>query len=186
MNLPTVLTLMRIGAVPILAILYLFSFSWVNLVCCVIFTVAALTDLLDGYLARKWEQTSSFGAFLDPVADKMLVVVVLLLLLYAHPSFWMLLPAVVIIGREITVSALREWMAEKGKRGVVAVSSLGKYKTTLQMIALGMLIYEQPIGFIPIMNIGYILLYIAAGLTIWSMLLYLKSARPEFELSDSV
>ncbi len=186
MNLPIILTFMRIGAVPILAILYLFSFPWVNLVCCVIFTVAALTDLLDGYLARKWEQTSSFGAFLDPVADKMLVVVVLLLLLYAHPSFWMLLPAVVIIGREITVSALREWMAEKGKRGLVAVSNLGKYKTTLQMVALGMLIYEQPIGWIPIMNIGYILLYIAASLTLWSMLLYLKSARSEFDISDSV
>jgi CDP-diacylglycerol---glycerol-3-phosphate 3-phosphatidyltransferase len=185
MNLPTTLTLMRIGAVPLLAGLYLLPYSWVNLVSCVLFTVAALTDLLDGYLARRWQQTSSFGAFLDPVADKMLVVVVLLLLLYEHPSVWMLLPAAVIIGREITISALREWMAVKGKREQVAVSKLGKYKTTLQMVALGMLIYDQPIGFIPITQVGYLLLYAAAGLTLWSMWIYLQSARPEFQITEN-
>ena len=144
----------------------------------VIFIVAAFTDWLDGYLARKWDQTSPFGAFIDPVADKLIVAVALLLILYKTPSWYILLPVVVIIGREITVSALREWMAELGQRSAVKVSYVGKLKTAFQMLSIACLIYYSPVLDLPTFEIGVTLLYVAAALTISSMLSYLKAAWP--------
>jgi CDP-diacylglycerol--glycerol-3-phosphate 3-phosphatidyltransferase/cardiolipin synthase len=152
--------------------------SWVNLATTGIFALAAITDWFDGYLARRWQQTSAFGAFLDPVADKLLVAVVLVLLVQKHPSVWMAIPAAVIIGREITISALREWMAELGERTQVSVSFIGKVKTVAQMGALLMLLYDVPLFDISMHKAGYILLYIAALLTLWSMFIYLRAALP--------
>ena len=144
-----------------------------------IFALAAITDLMDGYLARKLDQTSRLGAFLDPVADKLMIAVVLVLLVQEHPTIWLALPAAVIVGREITVSALREWMAELGARRKVAVSYLGKVKTVAQMLALLLLIYHAPILGLPIYKIGMFSLYIAAVLTLCSMLQYIYLAWPE-------
>ena len=141
-----------------------------------IFALAAITDLMDGYLARRLGQTSKLGAFLDPVADKLMIAVVLVLLVQEHPTIWLALPAAVIIGREITVSALREWMAELGARRKVAVSYLGKIKTVAQMVALLLLIYHAPILGLPIYETGMFSLYVAAVLTLWSMFVYLETA----------
>jgi CDP-diacylglycerol--glycerol-3-phosphate 3-phosphatidyltransferase/cardiolipin synthase len=149
----------------------------------VIFVLAAITDGLDGYYARKLGQTSALGAFLDPVADKLMITVVLVLLVEDQPSIWIALPAAVIIGREITISALREWMAELGASSKVAVSGYGKLKTICQMVALGFLIYHNDLFSIPIYTIGMVLLYIASILTLWSMILYLQAAWPQ--LKDS-
>jgi CDP-diacylglycerol--glycerol-3-phosphate 3-phosphatidyltransferase len=143
-----------------------------------LFTIAAITDWLDGYLARRLQQTSAFGAFLDPVADKLIVVVALVLLVQAIPTSWMAIAAVIIIGREITISALREWMAQLGNSGKVAVSMLGKLKTTAQMTALILLLYRKPIGDFPTLEVGLGLLVVAAGLTLWSMAVYLIAAWP--------
>ncbi len=178
MNIPTGLTLLRIALIPVFVGAFYLPFSWTHLLTTAIFALAAITDWLDGYLARRWNQTSAFGAFLDPVADKLIVVVALVLLTQAHPSPWMAIPAVIIIGREITISALREWMAELGQRAQVAVSKIGKIKTTAQMIALLMLLYREPLFNLPILQMGYVSLYIAALLTLWSMLLYLRAALP--------
>ncbi len=180
-NIPNSLTLLRIALIPVFVGSFYLSFDWANEVACVIFIIAAITDWLDGYLARKLDQTSNLGAFLDPVADKLMVAVVLVLLVEKYPSIWLSLPAAVIIGREITVSALREWMAELGARSKVAVSIYGKIKTVAQMIALILLIYHSPIFGIPIDEIGLIALYIAAILTIISMFQYLISALPKLK-----
>jgi len=177
-NIPNILTLIRIILIPILIIAFYIPVSWNNIITTCIFGLAAATDWLDGYLARRWQQTTAFGAFLDPVADKLIVAVALVLLVQAHPTPWMALPAAIIIGREITISALREWMAELGKRANVAVSQIGKIKTTAQMLALMMLLFHDPVFSLPIFTIGYVLLYIAAILTLWSMLIYLKAALP--------
>jgi CDP-diacylglycerol--glycerol-3-phosphate 3-phosphatidyltransferase len=144
-----------------------------------LFAVAAVTDWMDGYLARRWGQVSHLGAFLDPVADKLMVAVALVLLVEAHPSPVLALPAAVIIGREITVSALREWMAELGARSRVAVSAVGKFKTGAQMVAITLLILHQPLFGLPIYAIGLFLFYLAAILTLWSMLIYLRLAWPD-------
>ena len=146
-----------------------------------IFVVAAVTDWLDGFLARKLQQISKLGAFLDPVADKLMVAVVLVLLVERNPGLLLTLPAAVIIGREIAVSALREWMAELGARSRVAVSIYGKIKTIAQMIALPLLIYATPLYSIPVYGIGLVLLYVAAGLTLVSMYQYLVSAWPKLK-----
>jgi len=138
--------------------------------------VAAFTDWLDGYLARLWNQESRFGAFLDPVADKLMVACVLILLVEFDSSPWLTIPAIIIIGREITISALREWMAEMGQRGAVAVGWLGKVKTATQMLSLALLLYLHNIGAFPTYQVGMVALYIAAFLTIWSMFDYLKAA----------
>jgi len=172
--------------IPVFVIIFYLPFSWHYLVACVIFVLAAITDGLDGYYARKLGQTSALGAFLDPVADKLMVAVVLVLLVEDDPdnwSFWLALPAAVIIGREITISALREWMAELGASSKVAVSGYGKLKTICQMVALGFLIYHNDLFGMPIYNIGMVLLYIASILTLWSMILYLQAAWPQ--LKDS-
>lgn len=177
-TIPNILTLLRIALIPLFVVVYYVPAGWGMPLSALVFMFAAITDWMDGYLARKLDQASPFGAFLDPVADKLIVVVALVMLVERHGSLLLVLPTLIIIGREITVSALREWMAELGERGVVAVSFIGKLKTTLQMIALLLLLFYRPLLGIPIYEIGLILLYIAAILTLWSMWLYLLAARP--------
>lgn len=177
-TLPNILTVFRIALIPVLVLVYYLPFVWVNVAVTALFGLAALTDWFDGYFARKLGQVSPFGAFLDPVADKLIVAVVLVLLVQSNPAWWFVVPAAVIIGREIAVSALREWMAEIGERAQVAVSTIGKIKTTVQMIALLLLLYHAPIGPLPTRELGITLLYLAAILTLWSMLIYLKAAWP--------
>jgi len=179
MTLPTKLTVLRIGMIPVFILLfYIPLFGIKNYLLTGLFILAGLTDWFDGYLARRMGTQSEFGAFLDPVADKLMVSVVLVLLVSVHPGWLLALPATIIIGRELTISALREWMANVGERTKVAVSIIGKFKTTAQMIAIGFLLFEKPIGDLPTLEIGYILLYLAAFLTLWSMFLYLQAAWP--------
>jgi CDP-diacylglycerol--glycerol-3-phosphate 3-phosphatidyltransferase/cardiolipin synthase len=177
-NIPNILTLLRIALIPVFVVIFYLPVPWARPACAVVFTVAAITDLLDGWLARRWGQTSPLGAFLDPVADKLMVAIALVLLVQAEPRMVLALPAAVIIGREITVSALREWMAEVGARAKVAVSMAGKLKTTAQMIAIVLLIIGGPVLGIPLTGLGLALLYLAALLTLWSMVLYLRAAWP--------
>lgn len=177
-NIPNLLTLLRIVLIPVFVLLFYLPLEWAREICALVFSVAAITDWFDGYLARRWGQVSPFGAFLDPVADKLMVAVALLLLVQAEPTPALAIPAAVIIGREITISALREWMAELGARAEVAVSIIGKIKTAIQMIAILLLIYEAPIAGIPVFTVGFVLLYVAAALTFWSMILYLRAAWP--------
>ena len=177
-NIPNLLTLLRIVLVPVFVLVFYLPVSWAHALTALIFALAAVTDWLDGYLARRLEQSSHFGAFLDPVADKLMVAVALVLLVQANPNPLLAIPAAVIVGREIAISALREWMAEVGKRGHVAVSFIGKFKTGAQMAALLLLLYRDPLLSLPTLTIGYVLLYVAAGLTLWSMLMYLKAAWP--------
>ncbi len=181
LNLPNVLTLTRIVAIPLFVLAFLWEHHWSNLVAFAIFSLAAVTDWLDGHLARKWGQTSAFGAFLDPVADKLMVATALVLIVYRDggATVWIPLAAAVIIGREIAISALREWMAELGQRGRIKVSAVGKIKTIVQMVALLLMIYNQPLLTVPLHLIGEWLLYVAAVLTLWSMLQYLGAALPE-------
>jgi len=176
MNIPNTITLTRIIMIPIFVIVFYLPFKWNNEVACLIFTLAALTDILDGYLARKLNQISPLGAFLDPVADKLMVAVVLVLLVQQDPSPLIALPAAIIIGREITVSALREWMAEIGARSKVAVSIYGKIKTIAQMVSLALMIFSDPLFGLPIYEIGLVCLYVAAILTLWSLYEYMSSA----------
>ena len=177
-NLPNSLTLLRIALIPVFVVIFYLPTPWARPVCALVFTLAGLTDWLDGWLARRWGQTSPLGAFLDPVADKLMVAVALVLLVQADPTMWLALPAAVIIGREITVSALREWMAEIGARATVAVSMAGKLKTTAQMVAIVLLVLGGPVLGHPVRGMGYVLMYIAAALTLWSMFLYLRAAWP--------
>ncbi len=178
MTIATYLTLIRIGLIPVFVIVFYLPLKWVHIASAIIFSLAAITDWLDGYLARRFNQISTFGAFLDPVADKLMVAVALVLLVQAHPTPWLAVPAAVIIGREIAVSALREWMAEIGKSTRVAVNMAGKIKTGSQMAAIIMLLYHEPVWVIQIYPLGMIALYIAAGLTLWSMIKYLIMAWP--------
>ncbi len=175
-TIPNILTLTRIALIPLLVIVYFSSIEMAMPFAAILFIIAGLTDLLDGYLARKLNQTSAFGAFLDPVADKLIVTCALVIVVYRHPSFYVLIPALIIIGREITVSALREWMAELGNRGKVAVSYLGKIKTTLQIVAIVFLLWYHPIMGLPTFDIGLWLLGIAAVLTVISMIDYIRAA----------
>ena len=181
-NLPNALTLLRIALIPVFAVVFYLPFAWGNVAVTAIFAIAALTDWLDGFLARQLDQTSAFGAFLDPVADKLMVAVALVMLVDVNPTPFvgliLALPAAVIIGREIVISALREWMAEIGERAQVAVSTIGKIKTTAQMVSLLLLLYREPLGQLPTVEIGLALLYLAAALTLWSMVIYLRAAWP--------
>jgi CDP-diacylglycerol--glycerol-3-phosphate 3-phosphatidyltransferase/cardiolipin synthase len=177
-NTPNILTLLRIVLIPVFVGVFYLPAPWGRLACAVVFAVAAVTDWFDGYLARRLGQTSPLGAFLDPVADKLMVAVALVLLVQADPRAVLALPAAVIIGREITVSALREWMAELGARSRVAVSALGKFKTTAQMVAILLLILDDSLWNLPVYYLGLALLYLAAILTLWSMMLYLRAAWP--------
>lgn len=178
LSLPNVLTLLRIALIPVFVIVFYLPWVWAPLVAAIVFTLAALTDLLDGYFARRLNQVSPMGAFLDPVADKLMVATALVLLVEADPTPALAIPVVIIIGREIAISALREWMAEVGARAQVAVSMIGKIKTTVQMTAIIMMIYRADILGLPVYTIGYVLLYIAAILTLWSMMVYLRAAWP--------
>ena len=177
-NLPNILSLLRIALIPILMGCYLLPIESASLWATIIFVIAALTDWFDGYLARKWKQTSSFGAFIDPVADKLIVVIALILILYKTSEWYVLIPVVIIISREIAISALREWMAEIGERNAVKVSFVGKLKTTFQMFSIACLIFHNPLFGLPIFEIGIILLYMASALTLSSMWGYLKIAWP--------
>ena len=186
MTLPTKLTLLRIGMIPVFILLfYIPLFGIKNYLLTGLFILAGLTDWFDGYLARRMGMQSDFGAFLDPVADKLMVSMILVLLVSAHPGWLLALPATIIIGRELTISAVREWMANVGERTKVAVSIIGKFKTTAQMIAIGFLLFEKPIGNFPTLEIGYVLLYLAALLTLWSMLLYLQAAWPSLNNAET-
>ena len=181
LNVPNLLTWLRIVLIPLFVGIFYFEKSWVsepnqNLVATVIFTVAALTDWLDGWLARKLNQTSAFGAFLDPVADKLMVAAALIVLVQLGRLDAII--ALIIIGREIAVSALREWMAQIGEGKSLAVSVLGKIKTISQMVAIPLLLYHDPIGSFSPMLIGTWLIYLAAILTLASMAYYLKVAMP--------
>ena len=177
-NIPTILTLLRIILIPFFVVAFYLPMEWGRSAAALIFVLAGVTDWLDGYLARKWDQTSPFGAFLDPVADKLMVAAALLLLVSDVPELTVVVPAIVIIGREIAISALREWMAEMGERAHVAVSMIGKIKTTAQMAAIFLLLYQQPIGPFPTQVVGMVLLYVAMVLTLWSMAIYLRAAWP--------
>ncbi len=178
MNLPNSLTFFRISLIPVFVAVFYLPFRWAHAATAVIFALGGLTDWLDGYLARRLGQTSAFGAFLDPVADKLLVAVALVLLVQHDPRPWLAVAAAVIIGREIVISGLREWMAELGKRAKVAVSRVAKVKTTAQMLAIFLMLYRDPIGPLPTYGVGIALLYAAAALTLWSMFVYLRSAWP--------
>ncbi|MDD5412192.1 MAG: CDP-diacylglycerol--glycerol-3-phosphate 3-phosphatidyltransferase [Methylobacter sp.] len=175
-NLPTNLTLLRIALIPLLTVIFYVPWEYSNLACTLIFIFAGLTDWLDGYLARRMQQETPFGAFLDPVADKLMVAIVLVLIVQQQPNPYLAIPAAIIIGREITIASLREWMAEIGKRAKVKVSQLGKWKTTAQMLSITLLLYREDVAGIPVNSIGYGLLYIAAILTLWSMVNYLSAA----------
>ncbi len=177
-NLPNILTLVRIAFIPLFVVVFYLPWEGRYLASAAIFGLAAGTDWLDGYLARKLDQQTPFGAFLDPVADKLIVASALIVLLQSQPTVAFTLSTVVIISREIVVSALREWMAEIGQRTNVAVSYVGKVKTTVQMIAIAALLATDPAKYPLLVNVGLILLYIAAVLTIWSMLMYLRAAWP--------
>lgn len=180
LNVPNSLTIFRISLIPIFVILFYLPYGWHYVASTIVFLLASLTDYLDGYLARKLQQESAFGTFLDPVADKLIIIVALILLVEQHASCWFSIPALVIICREIIISSLREWMAEVGKRTSVAVSWLGKLKTTLQMTAIVVLLIIPPIKNSSITVIAYIFLYIAVILTIWSMFVYLWGSRENF------
>ena len=179
-SIPNILTGLRIIFIPVLVIVfYFFPLDWRYLASAIVFAVASATDWMDGYLARRLEQMTPFGAFLDPVADKLLVAVALVLLVEVHASAILAIPAMIIVGREIVVSALREWMAKYSEKRSVAVSFLGKVKTTFQMIALIFLLAGGPDLEKPVVIIGYVLLYLAAILTLWSMYQYLRLAWPD-------
>ncbi|MDO9239878.1 MAG: CDP-diacylglycerol--glycerol-3-phosphate 3-phosphatidyltransferase [Methylicorpusculum sp.] len=176
LNLPTHLTLLRIFLIPLLAVFFYLPWEHANLASTLIFVVAGFTDWLDGYLARKMGLETRFGAFLDPVADKLMVAFVLVLIVQQDGSPYLAIPEAIIIGREITIASLREWMAELGQRAKVKVSELGKWKTSAQMLAISFLLYSHDIAGFPVKTSGYFLLYLAAFLTLWSMINYLKAA----------
>jgi CDP-diacylglycerol--glycerol-3-phosphate 3-phosphatidyltransferase len=185
MTVPTMLTLLRIVMIPVLAVVFYMPWRWTNFAAALVFALASVTDWLDGWIARRYHQYSAFGAFLDPVADKLMVATALFLIVQGHPTAWMALWAAVIVGREIAVSALREWMAELGQRARVAVARVGKIKTIAQMVALLCLLYaispaNQPKPWMSdlVFRIGDWLLAFAALLTLWSGFEYLRAAWP--------
>ena len=174
LNFPTYLTLFRLALIPLFVVVFYLPITYSPEITTFIFFIASITDWFDGYLARKWNQTTPLGAFLDPVADKVLVAVAFVCVVEYYHTWWITIPICIMIAREIIISALREWMAELGKRTSVAVSIWGKIKTTAQMLALGGMLWRQS----DLMEtLAFILLYIAAALTIWSMLQYLKASK---------
>jgi len=179
LNIPNGLTILRISLIPIFIVVFYIPWKFHYIASTIIFILASVTDYLDGYLARKLQQESAFGKFLDPVADKLIIAVALILLVEEHATPWFSIPAAVIVCREITVSALREWMADVGKSTHVAVSLLGKLKTFLQMVAICMLL-AIPSYASNMLLLAYGCLYLAVILTIWSMLIYLWASRKSF------
>ncbi len=178
MNTATFFTVLRVLAIPVFIAIYYSNIPASNLIAAVIFTLACITDWLDGYLARKLNQCSDFGAFLDPVADKLLVTVTLVMLAANYSSPWFVIPAAIMVAREVLISALREWMSGNNQRDVVAVGYIGKVKTTTQMLAIIALLAAHPGTQDILLVSGYVLIYISAILTLWSMCSYLKSAWP--------
>ncbi|WP_266160454.1 CDP-diacylglycerol--glycerol-3-phosphate 3-phosphatidyltransferase [Dyella silvatica] len=181
-NLPTWLTIFRVALLPVMVVVYYLPFHGHNITAAIVFILAAITDWFDGYLARRLNLTSAFGAFLDPVADKLMVAVTLFLLVESHRGGWpgivMAVTAAVIVGREISISALREWMASIGMRATIKVAFVGKLKTAMQMIALVVLIVQHDAEALRFYHVGEALLVIAGVLTIWSGLHYLRAAWP--------
>lgn len=186
LNLPTYLTLLRIVLIPVLVILFYLPWKGAHVASALVFMVAGFTDWLDGYLARKLSLTTRFGAFLDPVADKLMVAVALVLIVQADPSPLVAISAAIIIGREITIASLREWMAEIGERRKVAVSNLGKWKTTAQMASIFLLLLGMDVWRENLQSFGQFLLVVSAVLTLWSMVLYLRAALPSFSEDSKV
>lgn len=183
-NIPILLTWLRIVLIPLLIAIYYVPDAWVvdigrDLAAMLVFVVASVTDWLDGYLARRWNETSAFGAFLDPVADKLVVAAALIMLVQLGRLDAIF--AAIIIGREITISALREWMAQIGAHKSVAVSMVGKIKTAAQMVSIPMLLYHNPINGFDVQTVGTWLIYVAAVLTLWSMGYYMRMAWPHLE-----
>jgi CDP-diacylglycerol--glycerol-3-phosphate 3-phosphatidyltransferase len=183
LNLANILTLFRIAAIPIIVICFYAQMPNARPIAAILFGIAAITDLIDGWVARRYGQTSRFGEFLDPVADKLMVSIVLVMLVQAEARWFEDVIAMIIIGREITISALREWMATIGERANVKVSAAGKIKTTLQMFGIAFMVYHNDMFGIPIYTVGFVLLVLAAVMTIWSMVIYLRAAWP-FIVSD--
>ena len=172
------LTVGRVAAIPVVLLLFFLPIEHARQYATVLYAAACITDWFDGWLARRWNQMTKFGAFLDPVADKLMVAVCLVMLLYAQPGAVLAVLVAIIVGREITISALREWMAELGSRANVAVSWIGKLKTVFQMTSIGMMIWKIETFGVPWYTVGYWLLFIAAALTLWSMVMYLRAAWP--------
>ena len=185
-NLPNVLTLGRIAAVPLVVVLFYWTHPWSNPLAAIVFIAAAITDTLDGYLARRLGITTPLGDFLDPVADKLMVATALVLLVGHDTRPLIVITGIVIIGREITVSALREWMAHLGARATVAVSGMGKLKTIMQMTGLSMMMFREDVFGLPVYDTGVVLLVLAAALTLWSMVSYLRAAWPEMRRHDAL
>ncbi|MEP1386124.1 MULTISPECIES: CDP-diacylglycerol--glycerol-3-phosphate 3-phosphatidyltransferase [Paraglaciecola] len=178
-TIPNIITIIRVLLIPVFVLVYFLDWKWAHQAGAFIFWFAAITDWFDGYLARKLNQTTAFGAFLDPVADKLIVAVALLLITHSYANVWITIPAVLLMSREIYISALREWMGQKGKRDLVKVSFAGKAKTMAQMLALIGLLSEMEYFMgvqIYWVSLGYILLYFSAVLSFWSMLVYTKAA----------
>ena len=177
-TIPTALTLFRILLLPVMVIVFYAPFTGANIAAAIIFITAAITDWLDGWIARRWNMGSAFGEFLDPVADKLMVGVTLFLLVQENPTPLMAVTSAVIVGREISISALREWMAEIGQRGKVRVATLGKVKTVLQIVAIVVLLYQHDLEGLRLFHAGETLLVAAAVLTIWSAIVYVRAAWP--------
>jgi CDP-diacylglycerol--glycerol-3-phosphate 3-phosphatidyltransferase len=184
LNLANLLTLLRIAAIPVVVICFYSPIEYSRPIAAVLFGLAAVTDIIDGWVARRFNQMSRFGEFLDPVADKLMVAIVLVMLVQAESNWFEDIIAMIIIGREITISALREWMATIGERANVKVDITGKIKTTLQMFGIGFMVYQNDFLGIPIYTIGFVLLVLAAIMTIWSMVVYLRAAWP-FIMADT-
>ena len=183
LNLANILTLLRIAAIPVVVVCFYSPIEYARPIAAVLFGLAAVTDMIDGWVARRFGQTSRFGEFLDPVADKLMVSIVLVMLVQAQAGWFEDIIAMIIIGREITISALREWMATIGERANVKVSVAGKVKTTLQMFGIAFMVYQNDFMGIPVYTMGFVLLVLAAVMTIWSMIIYLRAAWP-FILAD--
>lgn len=178
LNLANILTLFRIAAIPVVVVCFYSQMPNARPIAAILFGIAAITDFIDGWVARRYGQTSRFGEFLDPVADKLMVSIVLVMLVQAEAKWFEDVIAMIIIGREITISALREWMATIGERANVSVSAAGKIKTTLQMFGIAFMVYHNDMFGIPIYKLGFVLLVLAAVMTIWSMVIYMKAAWP--------
>jgi len=190
MTFPMILTLLRIALIPVLVLFFYLPYTWANLAAAAVFILAAITDWLDGYVARRMGLMSKFGAFLDPVADKLMVATALVLMVQTpppivFPEILFTLSAAVIIGREIAISGLREWMSEMGERGTLKVGILGKLKTIFQMTAISCLLFQVDLFGLPVVLIGELLLYLAAALTLWSMWVYLHAAWPIMSREDN-
>ncbi len=178
-TIPNLLTGLRIVLIPAIVLLYYLPYHWSDMACGLLFALVGITDAFDGYLARKLGQVSRLGAFLDPVADKLIVVTALVLIVSRNPVWYVTLTAAVIIGREIAISALREWMAEIGARRKMKVTGVAKFKTIVQIVGLSMMLFRENLLGLPIYEMGLALTVLAAALTLWSMIVYLVEAGPE-------